>query len=904
MKKVLLCLLIFVAVNARAQTSVVTNPNVSTSAATKSAANAESPTPTATPTPTSNATPEAKPPETKNGAVSAASTSLKGRPALPPEKSAPVRLPRFEAPPVIDGKLDDAAWKQAAVFKDFYQIQPGDNIAPSQKTEVLMGYDARNLYIAFHAYDDPSKVRSTVSKRDAIFDDDYVGIFLDTFNDQRKAYELLFNPLGVQADAIYTEKTNGDQEDFTVDVVMESKGEITGDGYTVEVKIPFKSLRFETGAGKLWGIHLLRRIKRANNELDSWMPVSRDISGTLNQEGHIKGLENIAAEHTLELIPSITVSETGKRIRAVLPSFYSANPNFFDAGRFLNKPIGADIGLTGKYTITPNIILDFTINPDFAQVEADQTVVTANQRFPIFFPEKRPFFLEGKDIFETPIQAVNTRAIISPDVAAKLTGKRGRNTFGILLAVDSGPGSFGDEELDDIRDYARTDPSPSNYLSSVGRVLDKKAYIGIIRLKRDIGAKDSNIGFLATSYDFGDEPASGTIAYTSFETGVRHNRLAGFDGRLRINEKTIFTFQTLGTMSRRYFYDPVLDASVYRAGNGFAYSADLDYTSRHFGYFMTARGRTRDYRADVGFTRRTNNNGVGAFFRFSSDPKPKAFLIQKSLRLQNSINFDWQGRSQNRENSFQLNLNFKHQTNAGLGAGNGYERLIEEEFGAKRLPATLTTPARAGAFAGASSERSSPYNFFFGFVETTLSKKYSFNIFANYQRGTFDYDFGAPPHFPRVSPAALIDPNAPLDPGAGNQLDIQASVVYRPTDNLRFSLDYTKSRLRRNDTGLLAFDDNIFSARASYQFTRFVFARARVDYDTLSASIKSQLLFGYTPNPGTAFYVGYDDDLNYRGYNYFNPNLAFFEPGFRRNSRTFFIKASYLIRRNIGGRAK
>src|SRR5437868_4383604 len=340
---------------------------------------------------------------------------------IPPEKSKPITIPRFDKPPVIDGKLDDEVWKTAAVFKDFYQTNAGDNIAPSKPTEAMIGYDAKTLYIAFHCYDEPDKVRASVAKRDNIFDEDNVRVYLDTFNDQRRAYILGWNPLGVQADGIMTE---GSGTDFSVDIVMESKGMITSDGWTVEIAIPFKSLRYEAGKGKLWGIHLLRNIDRFNDEIDSWMPNSRDISSLLSQEGHMTGLEGISTEHTLEIIPSVTVSETGKRVNALTVAQLAANPSAFDPGRLLNQPLKFDLGLTAKYSLTPTVTLDLAINPDFAQVEADQTVVTANQRFPIFFEEKRPFFLEGKDIFNTLISAVHTRTIIDPDFAAKLTGKR------------------------------------------------------------------------------------------------------------------------------------------------------------------------------------------------------------------------------------------------------------------------------------------------------------------------------------------------------------------------------------------------------------------------------------------------------------------------------------------------
>src|SRR5882672_11779417 len=250
----------------------------------------------ATPMPATSPTPET----TSNSTSSAKPNTGKPVIALPPEKARPVKLPLFAKPPVIDGKLDDDVWKNAVVLKDFYQIQPGDNIAPSKPTEVMLGYDARFIYVAFHCYDEPDKVRANIPKRDDIWNDDYVGILFDTFNDGRKAYEFDFSPLGIQADGIWTD---GQGEDFNPDIVMESKGIVTQDGWTVEVAIPFKSLRYIAGKDKLWGAHFWRRIKRFNNELSMWMPISRDVSSWLAQEGHLSGLEGISTERTLELIP-------------------------------------------------------------------------------------------------------------------------------------------------------------------------------------------------------------------------------------------------------------------------------------------------------------------------------------------------------------------------------------------------------------------------------------------------------------------------------------------------------------------------------------------------------------------------------------------------------------------------
>ena len=818
---------------------------------------------TAEPTPTNSSSPTtvAKP---------------KAKFEVPPDKAKPVRIPRFDKPPVIDGKLNTEEWQQAILLKDFYQVNPGDNTAPSKPTEVLLGYDSKFFYLAVHAYDEPDKVRATVAQRDEVFGEDNFRIYLDTFNDQRKAYLLGWNPLGIQADGIQTE---GQGIDFSVDIVMESKGTLTDDGWTLEVAIPFKSLRYVAGKDKLWGFHLWRNIARFNDELDSWVPISRDISGILGQSAHLTGLEGISTERTLEVIPSLTFSETGKRVSALSAGALAANPGALDPGRMLNEPIKTDAGVTVKYGLTPTITLDMAVNPDFAQVEADQTVVTANQRFPIFFDEKRPFFLEGIDIFQTNSRAVHTRAIVDPDIAVKLTGKSGRNTFGLLLASDNAPGNFSEEE--------RNDPSSFKLIE---RFVDKNAYVGVLRLKRDVG-KESTLGLLITSYNFIE----------------KHNQLGGIDGRFKLSAQKTLSFQVLGTHTRDCFSDPAANLyqplssapcfnggstrDFYRTGNGFLYSVNYNRDGRHFFYGANAGGRTRDYRAEVGFTRRTNTNNAGFYTGYSSEPKPKATLIQWNLNSSTGINFDWQGRSQGIFSESSLQLSLQKSSFLGAGVTIGYERLFEEEFGAAR------TPTQPGSFFGG-PERSAKQMTEYLFAGTHPSKKYALNLFLVHGGNAFDFDFGAGSKYPRVSPAALINPDAPLDPGPGSFWESNLSIDYKPTNELSTSFNYTFNKLTRNDTHLVAYKENIFSFRSTYQFSRFVFARARIDYGTLAANARAQFLFGWTPNPGTAFYVGYNDDLTRNGFSPFTGQL---EPGFRRNGRTFFVKLSYLIRKSFGG---
>ncbi|HKP72629.1 MAG TPA: hypothetical protein VJT82_06810, partial [Pyrinomonadaceae bacterium] len=330
-------------------------------------------------------------------------------------------------------------------------------------------------------------------------------------------------------------------------------------------------------------------------------------------------------------------------------------------------------------------------------------------------------------------------------------------------------------------------------------------------------------------------------------------------------------------------------------------------------------GRTRDYRSDVGFTRQNNTNNSSFGFRLSTEPNPKAILT--SFRFQNftQTSFDWQGRHQGWIDGTNYNFNLAHQTFVQIGTNFGYERVFEEEFGTRRALAQGSTPARRGAFAGDDSERQTRQKTIFVYAERQWNKQLYTYFFTGTRRGIFDFDFGAGPNYPRISPFAIANREAeargictrkdPLDttplpsvcfdafdPGAANGFDIDTGVTYQPTSALRTSLGYVKARLTRRDTGLVAFDDNIYNLRATYQFTRFLFARARVDYDTLQANVRGQFLFGWTPNPGTAFYAGYNDDMNRNGYNPFTGQL---EPGFRRNGRLFFVKAAYLFRKSF-----
>jgi hypothetical protein len=818
----------------------------------------------------------ASPSSTSTGAR----TDAGGKVTLPPEKSQPMVIPKTGLPPTIDGHIDEETWKKAAVFKDFYQTGPGYNTAPSRPTEVYMLYDEHNLYVAFKCWDEKDKIRASVAKRDNVYGEDNVRMWIDTYDDQRRAYVMGFNPYGIQQDGIYTE---GQGADFSVDIVMESKGVIEDWGWSVEVKIPFRSIRYTAGKGKRWGFNVARNIDRFNDEFDQWMPDDRDVSGFLIKNGRITGLDEIKYERTLEVVPSVTVGESGERVRA---------PIGFTDGRIVNHPIKPEFGVNLKYTLSPNVTLDAAINPDYAEIEADAPIVSANQRFPIYFQEKRPFFLEGKEIFDSPLQVFYSRNIIDPDVALKVTGKTGPTSYGVLVASDNAPGNFNEEDRTrNEQCKERLALGISNRPCPLDEFLDKNAMFGIVRVKRDFGA-NNNIGFFGTARIFPQN----------------RNFTGGFDGTYKFNSATVMKFQAIGTHSLKNFYDPATDKNRYRNGNGFGYFWNLDYTKDTHGWYAEIFGRTQDYRADSGFTRRTNTNQAFFALRESTKSNPKARVIRWNFQQFVRYTFDWAGRLQYALAGVGINNQMQGSLFLSFEGGQQWEKNYEEDgFGAKRNNLPPNDPNYIqGAFFGAPT-RSAAAPYVSWNINKVFNKQLSVYGFGFLAWGSFDYDFGGGDRYPRVSPAALVlgqivcrngitQHCSPLDPGPGFQTNFGGGLTYKPIQPLTVSLDYTKDKLRRNDTHLLSYDTNIISLRSTYQFTRFTFARVRIDYDTLNSSIDGQYLVGWNPNPGTAFYVGYNDSTKYNGFNPFSGDL---HPGFERESRRFFIRMSWLFRRTM-----
>ena len=353
-----------------------------------------------------------------------------------------VKPPRIEAEVRVDGVLDEAAWSQAAVLTGFSRYAPTDGVAADDSTDVLVWYSANAIHFGFRAYAAAGTVNATLADRDKIYSDDYIGVFLGTFNNGREATVFASNPLGIQGDGIVVERGTSsgggfgamtvgrEPTDISPDYHFQSKGRITEFGYEVEFRIPFKSLRYQSAGTQVWGINVLRKVQSRGGYEYTWAPSLRAAQSFIGQFGRLQELSGLQRGLVLDLNPVITARSVGA-------------PTTAEGYQYESK---AEFGGNVRWGITNNWTLNGTLNPDFAEVESDAGQIVNDPRRALFFAERRPFFLEGIEQFAAPGNLIYTRRIADPLVAAKVTGKRGGTTYAFLSAVDDKLLSFDGEQ--------------------------------------------------------------------------------------------------------------------------------------------------------------------------------------------------------------------------------------------------------------------------------------------------------------------------------------------------------------------------------------------------------------------------------------------------------------------------
>jgi len=445
----------------------------------------------------------------------------------------------------VDGKLDEPVWSQATRLTGFWQYQPVDGRPAEEKTEILVWYATDAIHFGIIAHDSrPGSIRATSADRDNIDNEDHVVIDLDTFLDRRRAFFFGVNPLGVQTDGVRSEGAGQVSSlipgsvDKNPDFTWESKGRITAQGYEVEIRVPFKSLRYPGSGLQSWGFNATRVVQRTGYT-DTWTDVRRANASFLGQEGALGGLEDMRHGMTVEAQPFVTATANGARDQV--------------NGEFIRQDVDPDAGLNLRLGFS-SYALDATLNPDFSQVESDEGQVTVNERFALFFPEKRPFFLEGIELFGSPQTLVYTRRIVSPKGGAKLTGKFGQLGVAHLTALDeTGP--------DD-------------------------ALFNITRLRRDFG-RNSIAG----------------VTFTNRDQSGNHNRVLAADFRYVWN-----------LYFAQFQYGRSWTSDALGSRNAPIWQAEFDRTGRTWGFNYLLNGIGNDFDAQAGFVNRLRSGVVNGHF--------------------------------------------------------------------------------------------------------------------------------------------------------------------------------------------------------------------------------------------------------------------------------------------------
>ncbi len=382
----------------------------------------------------------------------------------------PRHVPRATGPIRVDGAIDEPAWSDALALDLPYETEPGENTPADVATTCWITYDQDRLYAACRAHDPvPKEIRARYTDRDQAFSDDVVGVKLDTFNDGRRAFQFFVNPLGVQMDILQDDVNGGD--DSSWDTIWDSAGRITETGYEVEISVPFSSLRFQRGDGdQTWGLDLVRFRPRSRVFRLALNTRDRGSNCELCRNGRITGFTGAEPGKNLEIVPTLTATR-------------ESTVESFPSGGLSQEDSTIEPGLTLRWGFTPNLALSATVNPDFSQVEADSARLDVNEEFALFYPEKRPFFLEGSDFFTTPIDAVYSRTVADPSWGTKVTGKEGANAVGVMVVQDEitnllFPGSEGSDAT----------------------TLYEENLSAVLRYRRDLG-RSSAVGALVTMRD-------------------------------------------------------------------------------------------------------------------------------------------------------------------------------------------------------------------------------------------------------------------------------------------------------------------------------------------------------------------------------------------------------------------
>ncbi len=766
-------------------------------------------------------------------AVGADSGAQNGKPTvvtLPPAKEQPPS--DYKVPLIAEGlHLSDFTGLEPrsdlkgklTEITGFLQQVPIDGQPATEKTEVWLAHTKSALYFVFICHDRrAAEIRGHLARRENILNDDNVSVLLDPFQDRRRGVLFTVNPAGVQADAAWTDSNN---PDYSYDQVWDSEGRVTRDGWMALIAIPFRSLRFRT-AGADWGVVFLRNLPR-NSEVDYWPRVSAAVSGTLTQEGTLHGIEGVTGSHNVQLDPYVL----GQNEHTLL-NLDPQNPYF--SSRHFEGTAGGEV----KLIIKDSIVVDGTINPDFSDVESDQPQFTVNQRYPVYFPELRPFFLENANYLSTPIQLVYTRNVVHPEYGARITGKISNTNLGFFLIDDREPGQA----------VSRGDP-----------LYNHRATFAVGRVSQDLG-KGSNIGLI----------------YTDEEFGGGWNRIGGIDFTARFTKN----WTALGQMVESSTMSTSVNGTKASYSAGPASYLEFQRGGHAFNLDSVNEDYSTGFQTQLGFIPTSNRYSDQTHVMYQWFPKHS--VVQSfGIETNQVIAFDHQGNRLYHYTTFDPFLLLpRNMVIAPLGGQNS-DTLGPQD--GTLLPRNKNFTENFGGFV----------------VKGAPFSHLSFNMQA-LRSGNVNYN-----------------PVAGAVPTLLNQQSVRTLITVQPLRQLTADNTYLLDRDHAVANGHSVYESQTFRTKINYQFSRSLSARVVVEYDSTLVNrtetslqrrkqIGTQALFTWLPHPGTAIYMGYNNDLqnldrtlcNRGASGACNPNLPPppRTPQYLNDGRQFFIKASYLFR--------
>jgi hypothetical protein len=735
--------------------------------------------------------------------------------------------------PLIQEKLrlsDFAGMEPRPELKDkllkisgFIQNSPHDGQPATEETVVWLGYTKSAIYFVFICHDrHPELIRGHLARRENILKDDYMAVLLDPFQDHRKGVIFVVNAAGVQADASWDD-TNG--ADYSYDQVWDSEGQVTREGWMALIEIPFRSLRFRPN-GADWGVVFMHNFPR-NSEQDFWPRVSTNITGILSQEGTLQGISGVTGSHNAQINPYV-LAQNERELKTIDP----LNPYF--SSQHLEGTAGGEV----KAILKDRIVFDATINPDFSTVESDQPQFTVDQRYPVYFPELRPFFLENANYFATPINLVYTRNIVHPEYGGRVTGKTGHTNLGLFVIDDREPGQT----------VAPSDP-----------LYNKRATIAVGRVSRDLG-KGSSIGAIYTDYEFGQG----------------WNRIGGVDFTWRMTNK----WTALGQMVESSTKGTVDSDTPPTYSAGPASNFQLQHNGHTFNLNSTYQDMSVGFQTQLGFIQTANIHNGQTYMNYQWYPKHRT--IQRiGLETNQNVAYDHLGDRVYHYSNFDVFV------------------LLPRNF--------LLAPV-----VGQNSDTVGPQN---GYL-LTQNRNFTENFGGFVARG-------APFAQLNFNLQAIRSGNVNYNPVAGgtpflmNQETVQALFTLQPLRQLTADNTYLLDRDHAVKGGALVYESQVFRTKVNYQFTRAVSARVIVEYDSTLANpaktslkrtkqVGTEALLTWLPHPGTAIYIGYNNDMQNLDRSLCNrlpggacdPNntVAPRATNFLNDGRQIFVKASYLFR--------